>query len=100
MSTAILRGNKAVGYRTVQPLECPHCGQPVDVSGRADTDKQGPHLLLWPVAAREGGYTRRELDYVINGPPTIETGVALPQRPRNAPFYDDPVPRFDGSDGT
>lgn len=99
MGWAILRGSKSAGYRTSVPLECPHCGQPVEISGRVDTDKQGPHLVLWPVATRAGGYTRRELDYVVNGPPG-ETGVAMPQAPGRAPFKDDPIPRFDGTDET
>lgn len=99
MGWAILRGSKTSGYRTSEPLECPHCARPVEVVGRVAEDKQGPHLVLWPVATPEGGYTRRELEYVVNGPPQ-ETGVAMPQAPGRVPFRDDPPPRFDGSDGT
>lgn len=95
MGWAILRGSKTSGYRTSEPLECPHCAKPVPLSGRVGADKQGPHLVLWPVSQKDAGYSTRELDYVINGPPG-ETGVALPQHSPNTKLIDDPVPDFSG----
>lgn len=97
MGWAVLRGAKDKGYRTSVPLECPHCSKPVEIAGRVDVDKQGPHLVLWPVAAPTGAYTQREVDYVVTGPKG-ETGVAMPQPAGRVEFKDDPLPRFDGSD--
>lgn len=92
----ILRGSKTTGYRSATPLECPHCCKPIAVSGRVDSDKQGPHLVLWPVAPRPGEYTLAEVRYVVEGPPSdaLTTGVALPKAPRRTEFRDDPVPTF------
>jgi hypothetical protein len=95
MGWAILRGSKNSGYRTSEPLECPHCAKPVPLAARAAEDKRGPHLVLWPVSSSDAGYTARELDYVVSGPPG-ETGVAMPRPAPSAKLIDDPVPDFSG----
>lgn len=91
--TALLRGSAKRGYRTSAPLTCPHCAHAIHLSGHVLMDKTGPHMALWAVAERAGGYTEAELRHVYAGPP-VATGVALPQPVGACKLVDDPLPDF------
>lgn len=99
MSVAVLRGNRASGYRTTTPVECPHCHRPFDCAASTAEDKQGPYLSLWAVQAGRGEYSAADLEHVYNGarPSAAELGMALPIAPGRVKLTDDPVPAFDGS---
>lgn len=76
---AQLRKSSGTSYRTVSPIECPHCHQPVFLAGAAQTDAKPPHLALWAVAPDPPGtMTERELAGVTRAPPVAATGVAMP----------------------
>lgn len=100
--TAILRGSRQSGYRTTAPIDCPHCSKPISIAGQAAEDKLGPYLALWPVVPVAGEYGERELQHIYAGPKpsAAALGIAPPHRGlRSVELVDDPVPRFDQSEG-